>query len=525
MPGEDASPPSDATYVGTPSSTLGNIESSGGVDQFAFESFAGQTYVMETSLGSLDDSALALFDTAGNELARNDDYAYPELASRIVYTASSSETLVLEVRAYSSSQTGTYTLKIAVRTFSSSSGECSTAGEAALLSFPLNPETIGRESAVYSQSGPLSNGQRVGNSNFMFFNVFSQETRPIILNTIQWNAITRARNIYFDHFFYEMDISINNKTYTLTSQKCFTRTTANTQACFSPQAPRSMGSPGVFHDYQAGSVETRITTVNLPGTFTVDFNYVANQEYCGADDWLSKAMNWGANFIGVLNVSLGGVCPGVRPTVKWTYIPPPSNGLTIDNIRDFCPPDIQCPVPEEVLESIDPNTTVPITDFRARLFTAVQSGGDLKHEVSAFSRDGTGPIPSLATTNGPLIRTSQPNILIGLGLDIFAYISPMPVETLTIASNKNLRGRFDNVHLKEEITVGLYFPNCNDPRPRAFDPNPCLHLHENWFGQVPAPNQTPIAESKRSGGGLYAFVQVLKNRQIVLRVSTTGGHY
>ena len=237
LPGGNIPDPIDATHIEIPSLTLGNIEFPGEVNRFAFETISGQTYVLETSLTTLADSVLTLFDTSGNQLERNDDYAYPELASRIVYTASRSETVVLEVTAYSETQSGSYALTIDLRFLESSLGKGSTTGEATLVSFPLSSERVSIESAVSSQIVALSNGLRVWNPNFMSFNVFSQETRPIILKNVQWNAITRARNIYFDHFFYSIDISINGKQYSLTSQKCFARITANTQACFSPQSP------------------------------------------------------------------------------------------------------------------------------------------------------------------------------------------------------------------------------------------------------------------------------------------------
>ena len=201
-------------------------------------------------------------------------------------------------------------------------------------------------------------------------------------------------------------------------------------------------------------------------------------------------MRWVPVFAGISSVPLGGICPGVRPTIKLTYLPPPGNSLTVDNIRDFCPPDVQCPVPEEILESMNPETTFPIIDFTAHQFTAVQSGGDLRSEQPVFTRDKAGLVPSLGKTNGTIVRPIPPNPFTLLGYDFFVNILPMQAETFTMASNKNLRGIYDNVHLKEEITNGIYFPNCNDPRPTRVDLNPCLHLHENWFGTVPAPNQT-----------------------------------
>ena len=111
-PDDHGNDPLTATNVGSESDTPGNLETGGDVDFFEFEVNAGQDYVFETSLGTLQDSVLTLLDAAGNELDFNDDIAPGVRASRIEYTADTSGILCLVVGAYTGIQTGTYTLSI-----------------------------------------------------------------------------------------------------------------------------------------------------------------------------------------------------------------------------------------------------------------------------------------------------------------------------------------------------------------------------------------------------------------------------
>jgi len=101
-----------ATLVLAPSSTSGVIGYPVDQDFFSFEAEAGDTYTIETTLVTLGDSTLTLYDASGLQLAFNDDYR--GLASRITYTATASETIYVAVQAWSSCCTGSYTLSISV---------------------------------------------------------------------------------------------------------------------------------------------------------------------------------------------------------------------------------------------------------------------------------------------------------------------------------------------------------------------------------------------------------------------------
>lgn len=84
-------------------------------DWFRFSAIEGVQYTMETTLLSLDDSVLALFDTDGaSELAENDDGGLG-LASRIVWTCPVSGDYYVVVTGYEDS-TGDYELALSAAT-------------------------------------------------------------------------------------------------------------------------------------------------------------------------------------------------------------------------------------------------------------------------------------------------------------------------------------------------------------------------------------------------------------------------
>ena len=91
---------------------IGNVESSGYVDYFVFDAYAGLSYDIATSLGTLSDSYMILYGTDGiTVLQENDDYG--GLQSRIpAFQCSETGTYVVAVRGYSPSQTGTFMAEI-----------------------------------------------------------------------------------------------------------------------------------------------------------------------------------------------------------------------------------------------------------------------------------------------------------------------------------------------------------------------------------------------------------------------------
>ena len=101
-----------ATAINPDQQITGNIEEPAEVDWFSFQADAGTTYTITVSLGTLDDSLLALWDTKGETvLESNDDFGLT-LASRIQWTAPQSRTYFLSVENADAVSTGTYTLMV-----------------------------------------------------------------------------------------------------------------------------------------------------------------------------------------------------------------------------------------------------------------------------------------------------------------------------------------------------------------------------------------------------------------------------
>ncbi len=88
----------------------GIIELAGDRDWFALSAEAGQSYLLETGLGTLYDTTLTLYDQDGTTILAFNDDGGPALASRIPWTASETGLYFLEVGAYRADQTGSYTL-------------------------------------------------------------------------------------------------------------------------------------------------------------------------------------------------------------------------------------------------------------------------------------------------------------------------------------------------------------------------------------------------------------------------------
>jgi len=113
-PDDHANNPSNATNVSVPSSTAGTIGVGDDQDWISFTAEMGQDYQLETSLDTLSDTILALYDTDGTtRLAINDDidFSAGNLASRIDWTAPTAGVYYALVTSYST-RTGDYTLHI-----------------------------------------------------------------------------------------------------------------------------------------------------------------------------------------------------------------------------------------------------------------------------------------------------------------------------------------------------------------------------------------------------------------------------
>src|SRR5262249_48783604 len=154
----------------------------------------------------------------------------------------------------------------------------------------VNPATTGflPPAAVPPQGRPAPLGQKTEFSGGFKARVTSDANRPIILNSVSRNGYTMARNIYFDQFWYEITVRVDDQDLKMRSLKCRPKTTAGTSACAGPTAPfaQSAGStPLTLADTQDGQVlKTSVRIYNLPGEFTLDFEYgIGTRTYAGPE--------------------------------------------------------------------------------------------------------------------------------------------------------------------------------------------------------------------------------------------------
>ena len=91
----------NATPIGIGSSVFGDIETNGDVDYFSFLATAGTMYTLETTLVTLGDSVLDLYDTNGSTWLTWDDDSGVGLASLIIWTCPASGTYYVDVWGWS----------------------------------------------------------------------------------------------------------------------------------------------------------------------------------------------------------------------------------------------------------------------------------------------------------------------------------------------------------------------------------------------------------------------------------------
>ena len=100
----------NATPVATGIATQGELEYGNDSDFFRFEATEGEYYVIDVTLGTLQDSVLDLYDADGTGLSSNDDYR-DSTASRLIWLAPATGTYYIRVHSYVTG-TGTYTLTV-----------------------------------------------------------------------------------------------------------------------------------------------------------------------------------------------------------------------------------------------------------------------------------------------------------------------------------------------------------------------------------------------------------------------------
>jgi len=100
----------EATSVMVGGTVPGVVDYTGDIDLFALDAVEGELYQIDVTLGTLDDSVLAVYDTDEWQLAYNDDHEDLS-ASRILWMAPSSESYYVQVASLGDG-TGSYTLTV-----------------------------------------------------------------------------------------------------------------------------------------------------------------------------------------------------------------------------------------------------------------------------------------------------------------------------------------------------------------------------------------------------------------------------
>jgi hypothetical protein len=102
-----------STATTVPSVVVGDICPGTDIDWVRFDAVKGCTYTLETTLDTLKDTVLYLFDTDGTTMLAVDDDSGAGLASRIDWICPTSGTYYAEVTPANASQEGTYVVEIA----------------------------------------------------------------------------------------------------------------------------------------------------------------------------------------------------------------------------------------------------------------------------------------------------------------------------------------------------------------------------------------------------------------------------
>ena len=138
--------PTQASEIGqgrrvepTGSEYQGRIESGDRYQRFYFRAERGQTYIVRTSLGSLDDTEISVYGPDGSRIAYNDDFPDGR-ASRLNFRALEQGTYEIRVAGYDG-QTGSYGL---------------------FLSMGSSPSNRGSSRSGSSDSGPTPSTYGVG---------------------------------------------------------------------------------------------------------------------------------------------------------------------------------------------------------------------------------------------------------------------------------------------------------------------------------------------------------------------------
>jgi hypothetical protein len=349
--------------------------------------------------------------------------------------------------------------------------------------------------------------------------------------------------VFLEQWRYSLTLTTPQGPIILRSDKCVPGAlqASSGGACYVPTppfaVPESTGPSIALRGGRAHMV-SKVVIKNLPGTFTLDFDYRAEDVQNPACAEQGDFKNFGAETLAgsPLVRKASGSCPGFVPQVNWTYEPPgeetggSQTGVPGQDIESFCVQSIEinngrntdnerfCEMSPEVREylSIHPGERFQVSEFKASLYTAVAPQDLNQTLVAVLVRDAdNGEPPQVANSDGALLRAYQPPnargriaSIAGAG-DLYTVISPIANEkVVNVAQPPNEPGTWDNYHAKRYPGIRLlnstlistvwdwlpadqaplyyvHFPNCNSLW-FPFDRNaPCLHLHERWFNGRP----------------------------------------
>jgi hypothetical protein len=182
-----------ATPIAVPSTSGGVIETAGDLDWFSFSATQGTKYEFATTLLTLADSQLALYDTDGVSQLAFDDDGGPGPASLIDWTAPASGTYYVAANGFSA-DTGAYTLSAAI--VSPGSGAIVALGSAASFeSFSSSSAAMSADSAAPAAAVTSPNSASPASSSTSVVGIAFEELGSTPLDTSAKHATLASSSV------------------------------------------------------------------------------------------------------------------------------------------------------------------------------------------------------------------------------------------------------------------------------------------------------------------------------------------
>ena len=363
---------------------------------------------------------------------------------------------------------------------------------------------------------------------------------PLVSVENQGQAMMAMR---MEQWRYQITFQIGDDEHFIRSDKCVDGVFPGSEgACRIPDLDGQFAeTPGTV-DLQVlprGQIRSSFTANLLPGRVTMQYTWGAAMSYAGPNPvpsltsvgmWALSVLSgdaWGARS------KLGGIVPGFRPLLEWTY-EPPAEGLTCDALSVFCTQypgadreelpycSISAADLADACEADPHNTAFDVVDFELWSYLQVHPmqlrNPDGNGEYTTLLRDGVTPF-FVDASDGPLDDTRQPPGFYELGTDVLTEIEPLRNERTGSFVIESERGEWDNLHGKGGLGRDVSFPGCQSPIHPLTDTQPCLHWHTSWLESAPFPKgQTVLAhivDSKQSEWGPASKPSTLVNGEAI----------